>query len=102
MLESTNQVDQLDLLGTRDVSGLACGLYTLRLSVKDKANRICQAKRSVLVDDCAPVHYVTDSLDHDLLYKNGESISLVTYWDEPGYTLSANFGVIDSEYRQGY
>lgn len=55
----------------------------------------------VAVDNTAPGALTINVLDNDNIYRNGEEVHLEVITDAAGYTVSANFGNMDSGYLTG-
>ena len=80
---------------------IADGLKTLTAVVTDGVGNIFNPEAGIELDNAAPAHTSTLQADSDTIYRNEETITLVTDWDGIGYLITANFINVDSNYVSG-
>jgi hypothetical protein len=83
------------------VTSLVSGSFGFTVEGSDIVPNISQIPGNILLDNTAPVYAGLIGLDPDLIYTNGETVSLMATFDASGYTVTSNFNTIDASYVIG-
>ena len=87
--------------GTLTVTSDSTGSFAFTIDASDIVPNNRQISGSVVLDNTAPVFVSLVCLDPDTIYTNGETILLRATFDAAGYTVTCDFGAIDSAYVSG-
>ncbi|MBE0479305.1 hypothetical protein IBX65_09375, partial [Candidatus Aerophobetes bacterium] len=73
---------------------------TVVVTASDTAGNVATSSVTITLDNIAPV-FIAPTLSDKSVYKNTDTITLTCELDASGYTVSVNFGSIDTTYSSG-